>query len=149
MARSVPVVIRVYLALLKASTGARTSLLTPPGACRWASRQQRAAMGARGNRQELARQVRARRGRRGPAVRGRRPAWRLIEIHRETSALAAQPCSPARGRPRRFLLFCFCDDLSFDGGETPSYKSLKAVLGSVSRAGNPSCCSTPPRTAAP
>src|SRR4029077_18633416 len=49
----------------------------------------------------------------------------LIEIHREDLASLPALLRRLRGRPRRFLLFC--DDLSFDGGDT-SYKSLKAVL---------------------
>lgn len=48
----------------------------------------------------------------------------LVEIHRED--LASLPRLLHRlGGQRRCILFC--DDLSFDGGET-SYKSLKAVL---------------------
>jgi uncharacterized protein len=49
----------------------------------------------------------------------------LIEIHREDLASLPALLRRLRGLSRRFLLFC--DDLSFDGGDT-SYKSLKAVL---------------------
>jgi predicted AAA+ superfamily ATPase len=50
---------------------------------------------------------------------------KLIEIHREDIASLPQLLQQLAHRPERFLLFC--DDLSFDVGET-SYKSLKAVL---------------------
>ena len=60
------------------------------------------------------------------AVNEARPgALALIEIHREDLASLPDLLGPLRASPRRFLLFC--DDLSFDAGET-SYKSLKAVL---------------------
>ena len=49
----------------------------------------------------------------------------LVEIHREDLDSLPLLLQKLRGRTRRFLLFC--DDLSFDGGDT-SYKSLKAVL---------------------
>jgi predicted AAA+ superfamily ATPase len=49
----------------------------------------------------------------------------LVEIHREDLDSLPLLLQKLRGRKRRFLLFC--DDLSFDGGDT-SYKSLKAVL---------------------
>jgi predicted AAA+ superfamily ATPase len=49
----------------------------------------------------------------------------LVEIHREDLDSLPLLLQRLRDRPRRFLLFC--DDLSFDGGDT-SYKSLKAVL---------------------
>jgi predicted AAA+ superfamily ATPase len=63
------------------------------------------------------------------------PGLALIEIHREDLASLPALLRLLRGRPRRFLLFC--DDLSFDGGDT-SYKSLKAVLegGVEGRPGN-------------
>jgi len=52
-------------------------------------------------------------------------ALALIEIHREDLASLPDLLDRLRAAERRFLLFC--DDLSFDVGET-SYKSLKAVL---------------------
>jgi uncharacterized protein len=49
----------------------------------------------------------------------------LIEIHREDIEALPQLLSALATRDERYLLFC--DDLSFDAGES-SYKSLKAVL---------------------
>ena len=49
----------------------------------------------------------------------------LVEVHREDLATLPRLLGRLRGAPRRFLLFC--DDLSFDGGDS-AYKSLKAVL---------------------
>jgi predicted AAA+ superfamily ATPase len=49
----------------------------------------------------------------------------LIEIHREDISTLPALLSLLRGVTRRAVLFC--DDLSFDAGET-DYKSLKAVL---------------------
>lgn len=49
----------------------------------------------------------------------------LIEIHREDIPSLPRLLGMIRNSPRRALVFC--DDLSFDGGDT-SYKSLKAVL---------------------
>ena len=49
----------------------------------------------------------------------------LVEIHREDIGSLPRLLHVLRDSARRCLLFC--DDLSFDGGET-SYKSLKAVL---------------------
>jgi predicted AAA+ superfamily ATPase len=60
------------------------------------------------------------------AINAARPgALALIEIHREDLASLPDLLDRLRATARRFLLFC--DDLSFDAGET-SYKSLKAVL---------------------
>jgi len=53
------------------------------------------------------------------------PPLKLIEIHREDIETLPELMGLLRGRPERFLLFC--DDLSFDAGDT-SYKSLKAAL---------------------
>jgi predicted AAA+ superfamily ATPase len=53
------------------------------------------------------------------------PALKLIEIHREDIETLPELMALLRGRPERFILFC--DDLSFDSGDT-SYKSLKAAL---------------------
>jgi predicted AAA+ superfamily ATPase len=50
---------------------------------------------------------------------------KLIEIHREDVETLPQLMALLRGAPDRFVLFC--DDLSFDEGDT-SYKSLKAAL---------------------
>ena len=50
---------------------------------------------------------------------------KLIEIHREDIESLPDLMSLLRADPHRFLVFC--DDLSFDGGDT-SYKSLKAAL---------------------
>jgi predicted AAA+ superfamily ATPase len=50
---------------------------------------------------------------------------KLIEIHREDVETLPMLMGLLRGKPERFLLFC--DDLSFDEGDT-SYKSLKAAL---------------------
>jgi len=49
----------------------------------------------------------------------------LIEIHREDIETLPRLMGLLRGRAERFILFC--DDLSFDDGDT-SYKSLKAAL---------------------
>jgi predicted AAA+ superfamily ATPase len=50
---------------------------------------------------------------------------KLIEIHREDIESLPDLMALLRGRAERFILFC--DDLSFDQGDT-SYKSLKAAL---------------------
>ncbi|NJO54387.1 MAG: ATP-binding protein, partial [Bacteroidales bacterium] len=50
---------------------------------------------------------------------------KLIEIHRED--IETLPDLMARLRPAACRFIVFCDDLSFDGGDT-SYKSLKAAL---------------------
>ena len=49
----------------------------------------------------------------------------LVEIHREDLASLPMLLHELRNAARRVILFC--DDLSFDGGDT-SYKALKAVL---------------------
>ncbi len=60
------------------------------------------------------------------AINAERPgALALIEIHREDLVSLPDLLDRLRVSERRFLLFC--DDLSFDVGES-SYKSLKAVL---------------------
>ncbi len=53
------------------------------------------------------------------------PALKLVEIHREDVETLPELMGIVRGLPERFVLFC--DDLSFDSGDT-SYKSLKAAL---------------------
>ncbi|CAN1565630.1 COG2607 Predicted ATPase (AAA+ superfamily) [Rhabdaerophilaceae bacterium] len=50
---------------------------------------------------------------------------KLVEIHREDINALPHLMNLLRPAPYRFILFC--DDLSFDAGET-SYKALKAVL---------------------
>ena len=59
------------------------------------------------------------------AERSAAPALKLIEIHREDIEDLPELMSLARSAPYRFIVFC--DDLSFDSGDT-SYKSLKAAL---------------------
>ncbi|MEO1091596.1 MAG: ATP-binding protein [Pseudomonadota bacterium] len=60
------------------------------------------------------------------AVNAERPgALALIEVHREDLDGLPRLLEALAGQRRRCILFC--DDLSFDVGET-SYKSLKAVL---------------------
>lgn len=54
-----------------------------------------------------------------------RAALKLVEIHREDIESLPQLLGLVAAAPYRFLVFC--DDLSFDAGDT-SYKSLKAVL---------------------
>lgn len=54
-----------------------------------------------------------------------RPPLKLIEIHREDIEDLPELMALTRTTDCRFLIFC--DDLSFDHGDT-SYKSLKAVL---------------------
>ena len=49
----------------------------------------------------------------------------LVEVHREEIERLAELLDRMRPSPRRFLLFC--DDLSFDEGES-QYKSLKVLL---------------------
>ena len=49
----------------------------------------------------------------------------LVEIHREDLATLPKLLNILKNSVRRFILFC--DDLSFDNGDT-TYKSLKAVL---------------------
>ncbi|MGC2224595.1 MAG: ATP-binding protein [Methylocella sp.] len=50
---------------------------------------------------------------------------KLVEIHREDIEGLPRLMALLRGQQWRFVVFC--DDLSFDGGDT-SYKSLKAAL---------------------
>jgi uncharacterized protein len=60
---------------------------------------------------------------------------KLVEIHREDIGTLPQCLNAMRADANRFVVFC--DDLSFDDGDT-SYKSLKAVLegGIEGRPGN-------------
>jgi uncharacterized protein len=55
----------------------------------------------------------------------RRRPLKLVEIHREDIETLPELMGLLRADPHRFIVFC--DDLSFDGGDT-SYKSLKAAL---------------------
>ena len=63
------------------------------------------------------------------------PKLKLVEIHREDVETLPPLMTLLRADRHRFVVFC--DDLSFDGGDT-SYKSLKAVLdgGVEGRPGN-------------
>jgi hypothetical protein len=61
----------------------------------------------------------------GAIVAERPGALALVEIHREDLAALPALLDRLRAGERRVLLFC--DDLSFDAGES-SYKSLKALL---------------------
>ena len=54
-----------------------------------------------------------------------KPSLALVEIHREDISSLPYLLKQLRGERRRFLLFC--DDLSFESGDS-TYKSLKAVL---------------------
>jgi len=58
-------------------------------------------------------------------VAGQGPGLKLVEIHREDIGTLPQCLTALRADASRFVVFC--DDLSFDDGDT-SYKSLKAVL---------------------
>ena len=68
-------------------------------------------------------------------ARSKNPGLALIEIHREDITSLPTLMALLRGIERNFILFC--DDLSFDTGDT-TYKSLKAVLegGLEGRPGN-------------
>ena len=57
--------------------------------------------------------------------RGKPGALILVEIHREDISSLPALLDHLRTHPQQFILFC--DDLSFDEGES-DYKSLKAVL---------------------
>ena len=120
----VPNVNRVALPLLKGIDRSRDTLLENTHALRRRpAGQQRAALGCARHGQELAGQGGAR-CRRGRTADGRAPL-KLIEIHREDIETLPELMTLLRDRPERFILFC--DDLSFDPGDT-SYKSLKAAL---------------------
>lgn len=58
-------------------------------------------------------------------VVARVPTLKLVEIHREDIESLPELMAIARAASYRFIVFC--DDLSFDAGDT-SYKSLKAAL---------------------
>lgn len=81
--------------------------------------------GARGmGKSSLVKAAQAEVNRRLAALDGFRPL-KLVEIHREDVEDLPELMGELREAPHRFLVFC--DDLSFDHGDT-SYKSLKAVL---------------------
>ena len=81
--------------------------------------------GARGmGKSSLVKAAQAEVNRRLGGQAGFRPL-KLIEIHREDIESLPVLMKLLRSSPNRFILFC--DDLSFDHGDT-SYKSLKAVL---------------------
>jgi hypothetical protein len=50
---------------------------------------------------------------------------RIVEVHKEDLVALPRVLAALRGAPKRFLLFC--DDLSFDAGES-RYRELKAAL---------------------
>jgi uncharacterized protein len=58
-------------------------------------------------------------------AKSRKPPLKLIEIHREDIESLPALMNIVRADAHRFMVFC--DDLSFDTGDS-SYKSLKAVL---------------------
>ena len=122
---AVPVVSRVDLTLLKGIDRARDILLDNTRRFADGLPANNALLwGARGTgKSSLVKAVHAAVDESGRAAGGAGLA--LIEIHREDLASLPALLRRLRGLPRRFLLFC--DDLSFDGGDT-SYKSLKAVL---------------------
>jgi len=81
--------------------------------------------GARGmGKSSLVKAAHAEVNRRLAATSGSRPL-KLVEIHRED--IEALPLLMGLLRESEFQILVFCDDLSFDAGDT-SYKSLKAVL---------------------
>src|SRR3712207_4142621 len=81
--------------------------------------------GARGmGKSSLVKAVHGEINRKLSAAPGARPL-KLVEIHREDIETLPELMAILRPDPHRFVVFC--DDLSFDGGDT-SYKSLKAVL---------------------
>ena len=70
---------------------------------------------------------------------------KLVEIHREDIESLPALMGLLREEPYQFIVFC--DDLSFDAGDT-SYKSLKAALEGGVEGRPPMCSSTRPPTAA-
>jgi uncharacterized protein len=132
----VQVVNRVDLALLKGIDQARDLLLE--NTVRFAKSlpaNNALLWGARGmGKSSLVKAVHAEVNRQ-MATRKSKRALKLVEIHREDVDGLPQLMGVLRGEPQQFLVFC--DDLSFDAGDT-SYKSLKAVLegGIEGRPGN-------------
>ena len=112
---------RVHIALLKGISGIRDTLLR--NTARFAKElpaNNALLWGARGmGKSSLVKAVHAQINEDTPG------ALALIEIHREDISSLPLLLDQLRKYQRRFLLFC--DDLSFDEGDT-DYKSLKAVL---------------------
>ena len=112
---------RVHIALLKGISGIRDTLLR--NTSRFAKElpaNNALLWGARGmGKSSLVKAVHAQINEDSPG------ALALIEIHREDISSLPSLLDELRNYQRRFLLFC--DDLSFDEGDT-DYKSLKAVL---------------------
>jgi predicted AAA+ superfamily ATPase len=123
---AVPRVNRVDLDLLKGIDQARDLLLD--NSLRFARglpANNALLWGARGmGKSSLVKAVHAEINRRMGDTPGARPL-KLVEIHREDIEALPQLMSLLRADPHQALVFC--DDLSFDAGDT-SYKSLKAVL---------------------
>jgi predicted AAA+ superfamily ATPase len=118
---------RVELALLKGIDQARDLLLDNTERFARALPANNALLwGARGmGKSSLVKAVHAEANRRLAGKReGGRPL-KLVEIHREDIEALPPLMSLLRSNPHQVLVFC--DDLSFDAGDT-SYKSLKAVL---------------------
>ncbi len=114
---------RVELALLKGIDRVRDILIENTERFAWGLPANNALLwGARGmGKSSLVKAAHA-------AVNARRDvagALKLVEIHREDIESLPALMTLLRASPYRFIIFC--DDLSFDGGDT-SYKSLKAAL---------------------
>jgi len=121
----VPKVNRVPLDLLRAIAPMRERLLdNTVRFARGLPANNALLWGARGmGKSSLVKAVHARAGELTAADNG--PRLKLVEIHREDIGTLPQCLAAMRGDTHRFVVFC--DDLSFDDGDT-SYKSLKAVL---------------------
>ncbi|MBV9568480.1 MAG: ATP-binding protein [Hyphomicrobiales bacterium] len=117
---------RVELALLKGIDQARDLLLeNTERFARDLPANNALLWGARGmGKSSLVKAVHAEVNRRLAATPRSRPL-KLIEIHREDIEALPQLMSLLRENEHQILVFC--DDLSFDAGDT-SYKSLKAML---------------------
>ena len=120
----VPKVNRVPLELLRAIAPMRDRLLdNTERFARGLPANNALLWGARGmGKSSLVKAVHARASE-GIAAGG--PGLKLVEIHREDIGTLPQCLNALRADSNRFVVFC--DDLSFDDGDT-SYKSLKAVL---------------------
>jgi len=121
----VPEVNRVPLDLLRAIAPMRERLLdNTVRFARGLPANNALLWGARGmGKSSLVKAVHARAGELTAAENG--PGLKLVEIHREDIGTLPKCLAAMRGDTHRFVVFC--DDLSFDDGDT-SYKSLKAVL---------------------
>ncbi len=120
----VPKVNRVPLELLRAIAPMRDRLLdNTERFARGLPANNALLWGARGmGKSSLVKAVHARAS---EAVAAGGPSLKLVEIHREDISTLPDCLNALRAAPNRFVVFC--DDLSFDDGDT-SYKSLKAVL---------------------